>query len=253
VYAAGRTPDDVQGELRERYVTLAGSDQARVYLIHSNDELEIKFPYYSPLNDQMRVRPDGKIQLQLAGTVQAEGVSPEDLELELRRRYARYLKEPELSVIVRTATSQTVRTATGMGRGGLTDAQPLLAVRSFQTPQVFVSGEVSRPGMVAFVPGLTLLQVLSEAGGNLPSGDITKLVILRRTAAQTADVIRPALTKAFRSDPTRDVTLQPYDVILLPPTRAQTLAEALDRYVYKIFAPLKNSSFGFVYGSSRVY
>jgi protein involved in polysaccharide export with SLBB domain len=100
---------------------------------------------------------------------------------------------------------------------------------------------------------LTLLQVLAEAGGHLPSGDVTQMVILRRTADQSADLIRPGLTKTFRIAPTRDVALQPYDVLIVPPTRAQNLAEVLDRYVYKLFAPLKNSTFGYVYGSTRVY
>jgi polysaccharide export outer membrane protein len=254
VYVAGRSPEDVEGELRERYAAAAGSMQQREYLIHDNDELEIKFPFYPQFNDQMRVRPDGKITLQLAGTVQAQGLSPEEVERELRRRYAHYLKDPELSVIVRTATSQTVRTANGMGRGGLAGLQPTISVRSFQVPQVYFAGEVGRPGLIPYTPGMTLLQALSEAGGNLPSGDVTKLVILRKSAGQTADLVRPHLSKTFREAPTEDVVLQPYDVVVLPPTHAQNVAEWLDRYVYKLFAPLKNSSFSYVYSrATTVY
>ena len=92
-----------------------------------------------------------------------------------------YLREPEISIIVRTATSQMVRTAAGGGSGGMADLQPVVVVRSFQTPQVFVTGEVAHAGMVPFTNGLTLLQALAEAGGHLPSGDVTQLVILRRT------------------------------------------------------------------------
>lgn len=253
VYVAGRSPEDVQSELHERYGALAGSDRQREYVIHANDELEFKFPYHQTLNDQMRVRPDGKIQLQLVGTIQAEGMTPEELQLDLLHRYSKTLKEADLAVIVRTATSQTVRTAAGMGRGGMVGLEPTVSIRSFQTPQVFVTGEVARPGMMPYTTGLTLLQVLAESGGNLPSGDVTKLVILRRSAAQTAEVLRPGLTKSYRIAPTQDVALQPYDVLLIPPTGAQKLAESLDAYVYKLFAPLKNSTFGYVYGSTKVY
>jgi polysaccharide export outer membrane protein len=253
VYVAGRSAEDVQNELRERYTALRGSDQNREYLIHVNDELEFKFPYHQQLNDQMRIRPDGKIQLQLVGTVQAEGLTPEELRDELLRRYSKYLKDSDLAVIVRTATSQTVRTAHGDALGGIAGLKPTVGVRSFQTPQIYVTGEVARPGMVAYMPGLTLLQVLAASGGTLPSGDVTKLVILRRTDAQSAAVLRPGLTKAYRAEPTRDVTLEPYDVLLIPPTRVQSLAETLDAYVYKLFAPLKNSTFGYVYGSTKVY
>lgn len=255
VDAAGKSAEELQGELRDRYHAQAGSDQNREYLIHANDELEIKLPYYPNLSDQMRVRPDGKIEVQLAGTLQAEGLSPEQLESELKRRYAVYLREPEISVIVRTATSQMVRTAAGIGRGGMADLQPVVVVRSFQTPQVFITGEVAHPGMVPFTHGITLLQALAEAGGHLPSGDVTQLVILRRTAAQSADVLKPGLTQDYRSAPTRDVALQPYDVIMLPPTGAQRVSEWMDRYIYKIVAPLRNSSFGYVYAvnSNRLY
>jgi polysaccharide export outer membrane protein len=250
---AGRSAEEVQRELRERYAALGGRGQDRDYLIHVNDELEFKFPYHQQLNDQMRIRPDGKVQLQLVGTVQAEGLTPEELQAELLRRYSKYLKDTDVTVIVRTATSRMVRTAQGEAVGGLADLNPSVVLRSFQTPQVYVTGEVARPGMVAYTPGLTLLQVLAESGGTLPSGDIRKLVILRRTDAETAAVLRPGLTKTYRAAPTRDLVLAPYDVLLVPPTRAQSLAETLDAYVYKLFAPLKNSTFGYVFGATKVY
>jgi polysaccharide export outer membrane protein len=181
------------------------------------------------------------------------GLTPEELRTELLSRYSKFLKDSDLAVIVRTATSQSVRTAQGTGRGGLAGLTPSVGVRTFQTPQIYVTGEVAKPGMVAYTPGLTLLQVLAESGGNLPSGDVTKIVILRRIDVGSAAVLRPGLTKTYRSAPTRDFELQPYDVLLVPPTRVQTLAETLDSYVYKLFAPLKNSTFGYVYGSTKVY
>jgi polysaccharide biosynthesis/export protein len=253
VDAGGHSPEELQEELRHRYKELAAANLRRDYLIHANDELDFKFPYHPQLNDQMRVRPDGKVQLQLAGTVEAEGLSPEELERELRQRYAHFLKDPELAVIVRTATSQEVRTLDGSARGGLAGLQPVVMVRNFQTPQVFITGEVARPGMAPYASGLTLLQALAEAGGTLPSGDVSKLVIVRRTAEQTATLVRPGLTQTYRGAPTLDVVLRPYDVILLPPTRAQNLADELDRYVYKLIAPLKNSSFNYVFDGTRVY
>jgi polysaccharide biosynthesis/export protein len=251
VAVGGLTPEALQEAVRERYQGLAGSEQKREYLIHANDELEIKFPYHPQFTDQMRVRPDGKIQLQLVGAVQAEGLSPEELDLELKHRYAQFLKNPELTVIVRAATSQAVRTADGIGRGGLAGLQPVVSLRSFQTPEVFVTGEVAHAGTLPYAPGMTLLQALAAAGGNMPSGDVTKLVVLRRSASDTADVLHPQLSKTFRAAPTRDFELQPFDVILLPPTRAQKVAESLDKYVYKIIAPLKNSAFSYVLTNSN--
>ncbi len=247
VFAQGRTPEDVQAEVRERYRQAAGGQTLREYILNANDELEVKFPYSPNFNEQVRIRPDGKIQLQLAGTVQAQGLTPEALQAELKRRYARVLRVPELSVIVRSATSQAVRTDRGIGRAGLDGLEPSVLVRSFQAPQIFVAGEIARPGMFPFSPGMSLLQALTQAGGHLPSGDVARLVVLRRTANGAAQVIEPHLSRTYLASPDKDLALQPYDVVLMPPTRVAQLGQDLDQYLFKILPPLRNSSFGFVY------
>jgi protein involved in polysaccharide export with SLBB domain len=247
VHAMGRSPDDVQAEVRERYQSAGGGLKQREYLLHPNDELDIKFPYVPSLNELVRIRPDGKLQLQLVGTVQAEGLSPEALQAELKRRYAKVIRVPELSVLLRTATSQAVRTDKGMGRAGLAGLEPTVLVRSYQAPQVFVAGEMAKPGMFSYAPGMTLLQALAQAGGQLPTGDIERLVVLRRTAAGSAEVLEPHLSAQYLYAPDKDLALQAFDVVLLPPTRVAVLGQNLDQYVFKILPPLRNSSFGFVY------
>jgi protein involved in polysaccharide export with SLBB domain len=209
--------------------------------------LEIKFPYHSQLNEVMRIRPDGKLQFQMVGTVVAEGLSPEELRDELRKRYARFLKVPELSVMVRSVTTQNVRVRGGTGRAGLANLRPAIITRAVQLPQVFVGGEVGRPGVLAYRPGLSLLQALVEAGGQLPTGDASQLVVLRRTAAEGVDVLRPKLSVDYMRAPDQDVVLQPFDVVLLPKSDQASLADRLNQYVFNLFPPLKNSSFGFSY------
>jgi polysaccharide export outer membrane protein len=252
VQALGRTPEDLQRELRERYSAAAGGLQQREYLLHANDELDLKFPYVPGLNETVRIRPDGKIQLQLAGTIQAEGLTPEALQAELKRRYGKVLRIPELSVILRAASSQAVRTELGMTRAGLAGLEPTVLLRSFQSPQVYVAGEMARPGMFSFTPGLTLMQLLAQAGGHLPSGDIGNLVILRRNAEGTADVLEPRLPLRYLAAPDKDIVLQPFDLVLLPPTPIAVLGQNLDQYLFKILPPLRNSSFGFAYNINGV-
>lgn len=247
VHAQGRAPEDVQAEVRERYRQISGSTVRREYLLNANDELDIKFPYHPNLNESIRIRPDGKLQLQLAGTVQAEGQSPETLQAELKKRYAKVLRVPELSVIVRTATRQTLSTEQGPARGGLAGLEPTVMVRNTAPMQIYVTGEMARPGMYAYTPGMTLLQAIAQAGGHLPSADIQSLVILRRTAQGSAEVVAPALSAQYLSQPDKDVVLQSFDVIMLPQTRIAALSQNLDQYVFKLLPPVRNSSFGFVY------
>ena len=258
VYAQGRTPEDVESELRERLHALGGAPGARDYVLQPNDDIEVKFPYTPTLNELQKIRPDGKIQLQMIGTVEAAGQSPEELQRTLESRYARFLRKPELSVIVRSVTTQNVRVATAngpvVGRAGLGGLQPTIVVRSYQAPQVFVSGEVGKPGVIGYRPGLSLLQALAEAGGTLPTGDGSHIVVLRRGPGAPGQpdavrVLRLDLPKDFARQPDRDIALQPFDVVLLPKSDLAVVGDNIQQYLNAI--PLmKNSSFGFVYDLS---
>lgn len=244
----GRTVESVQTELRERLDALAGDLTGRDYLLRPNDEIEIKFPFQPLLNEMVRLRPDGKVQLQMIGMVQAEGRSPEELKTELVERYGRWLRRPELAVIVRSATSQSVRVASDRsGRAGLRGLRPVILLRSFQAPQIFVAGEVSRPGVFAYRPGLSLLQAMAEAGGQLPSGDVKKMMILRRAPHDLVELIPAALDQQRLQAGARDVLLRPFDVIILPKTGVATLADNLNQYVFNLVPFLRNSSFGISY------
>ena len=258
VYAQGRTPEDVESELRERLHALGGAPGARDYLLQPNDDIEVKFPYTPALNEAMKIRPDGKIQLQMIGTVVAQGLSPEELQQQLKQRYARFLRQPELAVIVRGVTTQNVRVATAggpvTGRAGLGGLQPTIVVRSTQAPQVFVSGEVGKPGVLGYRPGLSLLQALAEAGGTLPTGDGSHILILRRGAGapgrpDAVQVLRLDLPKDFVRQPDRDIALQPFDVVLLPKSDLAVTSDNITQ-VLNAIPLMKNSSFGFVYDLS---
>src|SRR5260221_7155148 len=93
------------------------------YLIQVGDQLDIKLFYNSELNEQVTVRPDGRISVQLANEVVAAGVTAGQLRESLIHIFASQLKKPELSVIVGTFSSQ----------------------------KLFFDGEVRRPGALIFV------------------------------------------------------------------------------------------------------
>ncbi len=254
LYVLGRTPEDVEAELRERLHALGGAPGTRDYLLQPGDEIEVKFAYAPQLNEVQKLRPDGRISLQLVGSVDAQGLTPEELQRELKSRYARTLRTPELAVIVRGVTTQNVRVATAdgpvTGRAGLGALQPTLIVRTTQAPQVFVAGEVGKPGVIAWRTGLTLLQSLAEAGGTLATGDDSHIVVLRRVAGASGQpdsmqVMRLDLPKDFVRQPDRDVALQPSDIVLLPKSDIAVLGDRLNQYLFNILPPLKNSSFSF--------
>jgi len=259
LYVQGRTPEDVESELRERLHALGGLPGARDYLLQPGDEIEVKFPYTPQFNEVQKLRPDGKVSLQLVGSVVAQGLSAEELQAQLKTRYARVLRNPELTVIVRSVTTQNVRVATVngpvAGRAGLAALQPTLIVRSYQVPQVFVAGEVGKPGVINYRPGLTLLQALAEAGGPLVTGDAARIAVLRRGPGapgqpDAVQVLRLDLPKDFGRQPDRDVALQPADVVVLPKSDLALTGDRILQYL-GLVPPLKNSSFGWVFDLNK--
>src|SRR4030043_1057184 len=109
----------------------------REYKIQLGDQLDVKFYYNPELNEQVIVRPDGRISLQLIHEVSAAGLTPDELNQLLTRRYAAQRNKPELTVIV----------------------------RAFGGQKVYVDGEVAKPGMLPLVGTMNVLQAISHAGG----------------------------------------------------------------------------------------
>lgn len=251
----GRTPAQVEAEIASRYreVALPSSVPPGAksrYVIGVGDELEIKFPYHRVYDQAVKVRPDGKISLSLVRTVVVEGKTPEELEDELNRRYRVFLKQPDLTVIVRNFAENRLFVGDMPVRPWLANLRPVVIVRSFVAPQVFVGGEVGRPGVLPFRGRMTALAALVEAGGYKPTGQLASVLILRRAGPDRAVVIRRDLTADQAGTGTNDVYLEPFDVVLLPKSQRAEIGEYVDQLL-GLFPPLRNIGFSFVHELRR--
>lgn len=160
------------------------------YLIRSGDDLDIKLFYTQELNEQVTVRPDGFISLQLIDEVKAAGLTPKQLDEQLTQKYSAYLKDPAISVIV----------------------------RSFKGFRAYVGGEVAVPQVVPLEGGMSVMQAIYRAGGTLSSADMASIVLIRR-----GDRGQPMPFHLDLSDeaiaagrPDSQVALTPADVIYIP-------------------------------------
>jgi protein involved in polysaccharide export with SLBB domain len=177
------------------------------YRIQVGDQLDIKFFYNPTLNEQVTVRPDGRVSLQLIQEVVAAGLTPAALTSELIARYALNLKQPDVTVIV----------------------------RSFGSQRVFVDGEVGRPGLVPLVGLTTTLQAIAQAGGLKESARASQILIIRRGAEVNRPMaIQVDLRKARDgSDLNRDIALEPFDIVFVPRSRVANVNVWMDQYVRK--------------------
>ena len=192
------------------------------YQLHRGDALEIKFFYTPELNENVTVRPDGKIVLQLIGEMMVAGMTVQDLTEKLKAHYANILFTPEISVFVRTFAGQ----------------------------KVFVGGEVSAPGLVSFDGPPTLVQALIQVGWIKRSAQLRNVVIVRNSGAARPDVLFVDVQHGL-DDPERTppVLLQPFDVVYVPKTRVAKVNDFIQQYIDDpILTPLSRlANFSFFY------
>lgn len=174
------------------------------YVLQVGDELAIKFYTNPELNEDVKIRPDGMISLQLIDDVQAAGRSPADLDAELSRRYTGELADPQISVIVRTAAGH----------------------------RMYVDGEVNKPGVVDVVGGMTLYQAIQVAGGLLDTAH-RKQIILIRKGPDGQSVGRSIDVRGIQrgSRPGDDIPVRPLDIVYVPKSKIATVDLFVKQYI----------------------
>lgn len=73
------------------------------YRLTIEDVIKIRFPYQERFDQELTVAGDGNVRCLLLGRLRAAGLTAGDLEDQLRRGYARYIRDPELTVVVEAA------------------------------------------------------------------------------------------------------------------------------------------------------
>jgi protein involved in polysaccharide export with SLBB domain len=177
------------------------------YRIQVGDRLEIKFFYSPELNEQVIVRPDGRISLQLIPELEVTNLTLAMLAKQLTERYAADLNHPQVTVIV----------------------------REFGTQRVFVDGEVGTPGVVPILGQMTALQAISQAGGLKDTARSTDVIVIRRGQGDAPVAFKVDLKKARAGgDLAQDVTLAPLDIIYVPRSRIANVNLFVDQYIRKV-------------------
>ena len=182
---AALTPEQCEANAR---LIAANADQSS-YRIQPGDVLDVDFYLNPEFNDEVTVRPDGEVAMRMVGSEHAAGLTPDQLAKNLDTAYLGELREPGVSVHVKTMPSR----------------------------EVYVEGRVTKPGAVPLQPGMTALQAISDAGGLQDDAGDNKVVLIRRDMCGTPHATRLDLESAARKDGSEeDVALLPKDVIVVP-------------------------------------
>jgi protein involved in polysaccharide export with SLBB domain len=162
------------------------------YVIGPGDELRIRAWGQVSFQTNVRVDRSGEVFLPQVGPVHVAGMSFSALSEHLRGAVGRVYRNFELTV----------------------DVGQIRAI------QVYVSGEARRPGVYTVSSLSTLVDALFASGGPAVQGSM-RHIQLRRGSAVVADFDLYDLL--VRGDKSKDVKLQPGDVIFIPPVPRRRL------------------------------
>ena len=180
---------------------------AQEYKIQYGDQLDIKFLYNPELNENLPVRPDGRITLQLVGDLMVVDMTPTQLSEALKTRYAAEVKRPEITVIV----------------------------RQFAAQKIFVDGEVGRPGLLQLVGSMTVSQAIAQSGGFGYDARKTQVIVIRQNPAGKPLVTVVDMLQVQRGiDMTMDINLMPYDMVYVPKSQIAEVDKWVDQYIRKL-------------------
>ncbi len=158
------------------------------YVIGPDDVLSIVFWEQNNHGGDVIVRPDGKITLPLINDVQAAGLTPDQLRQAIITASAKFLRDPNVTVIVKQTNSR----------------------------RVYVTGRVNRPGTYVITTPVTVLQMLALAGGVGEFAKKDEIVVMRTDGGQTVshkfnykDVIKGKKLE-------QNILLRPGDTVIVP-------------------------------------
>lgn len=164
------------------------SDSTPAYRFYPGDEIDIAVFSAPELTRTATVGPDGRIALPLVGAVRAADLTAEELHDVLVAQYASHLRMPELTVTPRTYGSR----------------------------QVFVGGEVARPGIYDMPANIDAFQAVTLAGGFLTTAHRSDVLVLSRANGVSEVTEIDLSARAMRQGFPGAWPLQRYDVVFVP-------------------------------------
>ena len=229
VRVAGKTVEDLQRELNDRYVKFVKNPAIVVQVIQGNTPLQDlvdSVDARAGSGGQSRavvVSPDGTVQLPGIGSVPAIGLTLNEIAREVNARYR-------------------------LRQGGI-EVTPILTQRAPRF--IYVLGEVAQPGQFELVGPTSVLQALALAEGELIGGNLRQVIVFRRDRNWRLTATRLDLNGAVlgkRPFPSDEIWLRDSDIVLVPEKPIQRFSDAVNLYLaqtlYAIF-PQQGVAFDF--------
>ena len=209
--------DSAGGEIEEpSRLSLRRPEQVMPeYRFGFGDVLDIRFFRYSEFDISVTVRPDGRISLPKVGELSVTGMTPAWLDSIITDAYAEFIRELDVTVIV----------------------------SQFSGYQVYVLGEVNKPGGYAIVRNMTILHAMASAGGPKNTAKMGSVMIIRRDRAQGVRAFKVDIGRSLKAKQSidlvrNDISVQPQDIIYVPKTALASVSDFMRQVYAGILPPL---------------
>lgn len=192
------------------HLEAAGNFPHRIYRIEPGDSLQIRYTFHHEMNQEVIVQPDGKITATLVGEVAAAGMTTAALEKLLVGQTSDRLLNPEVVV----------------------------SISRFAERNIYIGGEVGKPGIVPYQKGLSPLQAIIAAGGFKDTAQ-PESVILIRTGGSDNNIVsrRLNLTEAITDGIKEPIYLAPHDVVFVPKSAIADVNLWVQQHITDIIGP----------------
>lgn len=160
------------------------------YVIGPSDVVNVIVWRNPELSMSVPVRPDGKITTPLIDDLPALGKTPTQLERDMEKALAKYIRDPVVTVIVTNFAGPT-------------------------SQQVRVIGEATKPQILPYREGMSLLDAMIAVGGLTDYADGNAATIMRPADGGKIYSVRlKDLLK--RGDISANVDMRPGDILIIP-------------------------------------
>jgi protein involved in polysaccharide export with SLBB domain len=211
IVARGSTPQRLATELREHYSARIPSPFVTVLVMEPqaklNGFIQNLMSGQGGTTRRMLVRPDGTLSLPLLGESAIAGMTIEELQRDLTRRYREIFSYIDISVNVETSAE---------GR-------------------IAVLGEVTRPGVYDLQGPQSALEAVASAGGFLPTAKQREIIVIRQERGRPPQGILVNLRSAIEDGVyANDLALQAQDIVVVPRTKIGNVNKFVDLYIRRV-------------------
>ena len=158
------------------------------YVIGPEDVLVLVFWNDDKMGREVVVRPDGRISLPLLNDIQAAGLTPEQLRVQVDAAASKFVAEPNATVVVKVINSR----------------------------KIHIVGNVARPGTYPLAGDMNVLQFIALAGGLLEYADAKNLTIIRKESGRDRPLKFNFKDVSRGKNLQQNVSLQPGDTVVVP-------------------------------------